>query len=318
MALPAVDISKYQGVWHDYPADIIMVKVSGGDRGLYIDPQAARNYSGVIAAGKGFGGYHFAGGTDPIAEANYYLNAMKPWNPGEVPVLDWEVSNPDPVGWCLSFATHVHDMAGAWPLIYMNLATLRAHNWTPVLNNCGLWLADWTNNPDSVINVGYHGYVMLQYNDGPNYDHDEWEYDLETFKKYGWPDTTPQPAPTPAPTPSPAPEPAPLPTPEPAPQPIPPAQEPSQTVPGETTPPQTVQQTQQGEKMNFVKKLWAKVPKTLKPALHTLWQSGVSTLGVQLATAHSTADVKGGLIVVGSVALAGAKALLLKYLSQKV
>lgn len=239
MAVAAKDISKYQGAWVDTGEPIYLVKISGGDAGLYIDPDAATNYNQTINAGKAFGGYHFAGGGDPIAEANYYLNAMKPWNQGEVPILDWEVSNSDPVGWVNSFANQVHSVAGAYPLIYMNLATLKAYDWTSVLNNCGLWLADWTGDANSVINVGYHGYVMLQYNDGPNYDHDEWIDDLETFHKYGWQS---QPAPAPAPTPQPIPAPAPETTPEvqPTPEPVETTSHTETVTPPENAPADTV------------------------------------------------------------------------------
>lgn len=309
MAIAAKDISRWQGGWVDTGEQIVMVKVSGGDRGLYIDPQAANNYNQVISSGKAFGGYHFAGGTDPIAEANYFLNAMKPWNPGEVPALDWEVSHPDPVGWCLSFVNQVHDVAGAWPLLYINYATLKAYNWTPVLNNCGLWLADWTNNPDSTIDVGYQGYVMLQYSDGPNYDHDEWEYDIETFKKYGWPTTTPQPTPTPAPDPTPAPQPTPQPTTEPTPQPVPTPQEPTPTPSGETTPPQSSEQAK--GKINPVS-LWNSLPVGIKHVIHSLWQVGVSSLVTHLLAAKSTADVQASFTVAGTTLLAAIKALIIK------
>lgn len=194
--IPAKDISRYQGAWTDTGEPIIMVKISGGDAGLYVDSQAAANYNAVIAAGKAFGGYHFAGGTDPIAEANFYLAAMKPWNRGEVPALDWEVGHTDPVGWCNAFTTHVHDVGGAWPLIYMNLSTLRSYDWSPVLKNCGLWLADWNNDPSGTINTGGHVYVMQQYSDGPNYDHDEWYGTIAAFKAYGWPGAITPPTPT--------------------------------------------------------------------------------------------------------------------------
>lgn len=199
----AKDISRYQGNYTDTGEPIVMVKISGGDQGLYIDSQAANNYNQVIAHGRAFGGYHFAGGGDPIAEANYFLNAMQPWNPGEVPALDWEINHPDPVGWCLAFVNRVHEVAGAWPLVYMNLATLRAFNWHPVLDNCGLWLADWVGQPDPNIDTGDYTYTMLQYNDGPVYDHDVFYGTVDQFKKYGWPSAAPTPTPTPIPTPTP-------------------------------------------------------------------------------------------------------------------
>lgn len=314
MALSAVDISKYQGAWQDYPTSIVMAKITGGDQGLYLDAQAANNYDHIISSGKAFGGYHFAGGTDPIAEANYFLNAMKPWNPGEVAALDWEVSHPDPVGWCLSFVDHVHDVAGAYPLLYINLATLKAYNWTPVLNNCGLWLADWTNNPDSIINVGYHGYVMLQYSDGPNYDHDEWEYDLETFKKYGWPQAVSpaQPSPAPAPPPATAPELPDAPAGDTPTQPSPPAQEPTPTVPSQTTPTQTVPQTKKGTQVSKVSKLWNRIPDSVRRVFHAIWQSGSAAVLTYVETPNSSHTLQGLLFVVQAAVLAAVKAVVVK------
>lgn len=205
MATLAKDISRWQGTYTNTSEPIVFVKISGGDQGLYVDPQAANNYNQVTAHGHAFGGYHFAGGGDPTAEANFFLDAMKPWKPGEVPALDWEIQHADPVGWCLTFVNRVHAVAGAWPLVYMNLSTLMAHDWTPVLKNCGLWLADWTGSPNANINTGKYTYVMQQYNDGPGYDRDIFFGTVEQFKKYGWPAPAPTPAPTPAPAPAPEP-----------------------------------------------------------------------------------------------------------------
>jgi len=124
----------------------------------------------------------------------------------------------------------VHNAIGVWPLIYMNLNTLNSFDWTTVLNNCGLWIADWNNDPSGTVNTT-HTYVMQQYSDGPNYDHDSWFGTVDEFKAYGYhaqPAQT-QPAPQ-APAPVPVPEPAPTPpvvTP-PTPQPVPPTPSPAQ------------------------------------------------------------------------------------------
>jgi hypothetical protein len=131
----------------------------------------------------------------------------------------------------------------------MNLATLNAHDWTPVLNKWGLWLADWTGDATgSTVNTT-KTVVMLQYADGPTYDRDEWYGTVEQFKAYGWGNHNTQPTPTPpqevpsepTPTPDPVPtqpsepatppptetpqppadqgqEPAPVPTPNPTPE----------------------------------------------------------------------------------------------------
>lgn len=211
----AKDISKWQGNWQgnwqDTGEPIVLVKISGGDSGLYFDSKASQNYNGAKAAGRAVGGYHFAGGTDPVAEANFFVKGMSPLAENDVMALDWEVSNANPVGWCNSFVTQVHNTTGVWPLIYMNLATLRAYDWTPVTKNCGLWLADWNGNPDGTIATSYP-YVMQQYADGPNYDRDMFFGTVDQFNEYGWhttvaPPTTPVPAPQPAPPSAPLPEP---------------------------------------------------------------------------------------------------------------
>ena len=234
--IPARDISKWQGNWQDTGEPIVMVKMSGGDSGLYIDSKASENYNGAVAAGRAVGGYHFAGGTDPVAEANFFMKAMQPLAENDVYALDWEIQHPDPVGWCNTFMQTVHNAIGVWPLIYMNLNTLNSFDWTTVLNNCGLWIADWNNDPSGTVNTT-HTYVMQQYSDGPNYDHDSWFGTVDEFKAYGYhaqPAQTqpaPQPpAPAPAPAPVPVPEPAPTPpvvTP-PTPQPVPPTPSPAQ------------------------------------------------------------------------------------------
>lgn len=206
----AKDISQFQGSWQDTGESIVMIKMSGGDGGstvpdgLYFDTHAASNYPQAVAAGKAVGGYHFAGGTDPIKEADFFIRAMSPVAENDVFALDWEVSHPDPVNWCLQFVNRVHDKLNVWPLIYMNLSTLNAHDWSPVLTNCGLWLADWSVSPDDTIPTS-HVYVMQQYADGPGYDHDAWFGTVDEFKKYGWHAPVviqpPQPAHTPLVTP---------------------------------------------------------------------------------------------------------------------
>lgn len=220
----AKDISRYQGVWVNTGEPIVMIKMSGGDDGLYMDSDAAANYSAATTAGTAVGGYHFAGNTNAAAEATYFMQAMSPLAENDVYALDWElpVGTAGAVDWVLTFMQTVHDKIGVWPLIYMNLNTLKSYDWSSVLANCGLWLADWNNDPSGTI-ANVPTYVMQQYSDGPNYDHDEWFGTVEEFKAYGYhaTQTTPVPMPTPEPTPMPQPVPAPSPTPDPTPLPTP-------------------------------------------------------------------------------------------------
>lgn len=206
--LDAVDISQWQGPYQDYGTPIVFMKVSGGDDGLYFDSQAANNYNQARAQGKGVGMYHFAGAHDPIVEADFFIRACSPLAENDVMALDWEVQHPDPVAWCLAFVTRVHDQTGVWPLLYINLSTLRAYDWSPVLANCGLWIAAWTGDPNVNVNTGGHPYVVHQWQGSP-LDRDAVWLTMEQFNAYGFHANQPTPSPEPTTTTTEAPTPDP-------------------------------------------------------------------------------------------------------------
>lgn len=236
--IEAIDVSQWQGNidWNSVDRPIAIIKMSGGDAGLYTDSKANQNYYGAKAAGKLVGGYHFAGGGDPVNEANFFVAAMSPLEENDVLVLDWEIQHPDPVGWCTAFVNRVHETTGVWPLFYANGSTINAYDWSPVRNNCGTWVAWYGQDPEGNLPIS-GAYVMHQYTSGGSVpgiagrvDLDAWFGSLDQFKKYGYHATQPAPVPQPEPTPIPPPEPVPDPTPAPVPvpEPIPsPAPEPS-------------------------------------------------------------------------------------------
>lgn len=231
--IPAKDISRWQGAWQDTGEQIVMLKIGGGDDGLYYDSQATGNYNGAKADGRHVGGYFFIGWVAGAAqEASFFVKGMQPFAENDVFALDIEsgsVAVPANAPQYVSdMVNYIHDNTGVWPLLYMNLSTLNAHDWDSVLANCGLWLADWSVSPEATIPTN-HTYVMQQYADGPVYDHDEWFGTLAEFDAYGYhapvapapPAPDPTPAPTPDPTPTPAPDPTPTPDPVPDPTPTP-------------------------------------------------------------------------------------------------
>lgn len=190
---PALDISQWQGDinWSLVDRPIALIKMSGGDAGLYTDSRATANYYGAKAAGKAIGMYHFAGGGDPVNEADFFIAACSPLEENDVMILDWELPHNDPVGWCKAFRDRVHERTGAWVLLYINLATLNQYDWTPVLDNSGLWLAAWNNDPEALLTN--KTYVMHQYSSTGTVpgvtgrtDLDAWLGTVEQFKKYGY------------------------------------------------------------------------------------------------------------------------------------
>ena len=219
----AKDISRYQGAFTDTGEPIVMIKMSGGDDGLYMDSEASANYQAAVAAGKAVGGYHFGGGvTTAEAEANFFFKAMSPVAENDVFCLDVEAAlaaRPDVAQWSDDFINYLAGRGVVGGLLYMNLATLNAHDWSAPLAKWGLWLADWAVSPDANVPTNYT-YVMQQYSDGPNYDHDAFFGSVDQFKAYGFHAAQPVPAPVTVPTPVTEPAPTPAPTPESAPTPV--------------------------------------------------------------------------------------------------
>lgn len=241
--LPFKDISYAQGAWDmDTDSDpIVAMKASGfytGSHAPYLDDQLVRNYADAIRLGKVPIMYHFAGGADAATEAAYFIAAIHPLADGDVYALDWEIEVDDPVGWCNTFMTAVHNATGAWPLIYMDIDRLNRFNWTPVLENCGLWLAAPSYGFDDDIPSVHNVYVAQQ---GPivnGVDTDAWFGTKEQLLAYAYHSTTSAPAPTPDPDPAPVdpspPAPEPTPTPAPDPTPTEPTPEPAPTDPNPT------------------------------------------------------------------------------------
>lgn len=224
--------------WNNYvpgSEDFVMIKMSGGDAGLYFDSKATVNYTNAKNAGKVVGGYHFAGGGDPVAEADYFVRAMSPVAEYDVFALDWEIQHTNPVQWVQSFVNEVHTKTGVWCLVYLNISTVNAYDWTPVLQTCGLWLAAPSISYDANAPIS-HTYVMQQ---GPiigGIDQDVFFGTREELQAYGYhapvqastPAPTPQPVQTTTPTPEPV-TPAPV-TVQPAPVVEPPSTSPSPSI----------------------------------------------------------------------------------------
>jgi GH25 family lysozyme M1 (1,4-beta-N-acetylmuramidase) len=164
MTLLAADISSHNTIsnWPAFLAsvDIVTVKVSEGSG--YVWPGAPAALAYVRGAGKLCGAYHFYGGGDPIAEADWFLTHYQ-WRPGEVPILDWEPTNPpaDPDGVAAAFSQRLHDRLGVTAPIYMNSSTAQSGQWTRErAAGARLWVAQYGINngqPGPVPAVGAWG-----------------------------------------------------------------------------------------------------------------------------------------------------------------
>lgn len=188
------DISYAQGQY-DMSTDlspVVEMKMTGfyyGSKQPYVDVQAVRNYSNAVRMNKVPVLYHFAGGADPVVEADYFVNVgCSPLADGDIYELDYELTddmNPpaDPDAWCRTFADRLKTRTGAYPLLYTNTSTfLRYGGFPKTMEVCGLIIADYRYTPDQDIPCN-HPYIIHQYTDTP-IDTNACFIDIDTLKKY--------------------------------------------------------------------------------------------------------------------------------------
>lgn len=226
------DLSYAQGKYNmdADPSPIVEIKMTGyyyGSKTPYTDVQAVNNYSDATRLGKIPILYHFAGGGDPVAEADFFVNnGAAPFANGDIYELDYELNDAmgppaDPDAWCRAFADRVKERTGKYPLFYTYRALFNQHGGFPrTMEVCSLIIADYTVSPDDTVPCN-HPYIIQQYTDTP-IDTNALFIPIDTLKKYayGYQDPAPAPAPTPVPAPEPVPTP-PVVTPEPTPTPTP-------------------------------------------------------------------------------------------------
>lgn len=208
------DISHYQGmVDFDALRGHVAFGIAKATQGTtYVDPLCARNISEMVRVGIIPGAYHFAGGGDPVTEANFFLDHVT-LPPGGLLFLDWEISYSDPVGWCRSFLHRVEGRTGVKAPVYLNQSIVGNFPWAPVIaDDYGLWLAQYDNNPASVAATKWPVVAFKQYTSrgslpgivGP-VDLDVFYGDAAALAKYGLPGAAPKPAPAPPAPPASAP-----------------------------------------------------------------------------------------------------------------
>lgn len=144
MTLKVVDV--FSGSPRSYAtdgnADAVIIKATQGTG--YVNPYCDVDYQAAKRAGKLLGVYHYAGGSDPVAEANYFLKNVKGYIHEAILGLDWEQNQNAAwknTTWALRFVNEVHRQTGVWPIIYVQFSAV----WQVAncVGNCGLWGAGY-------------------------------------------------------------------------------------------------------------------------------------------------------------------------------
>lgn len=160
MSLRVIDVFSGSGtdMVANTDADGVIIKATQGTG--YVNPLCNAQWDAAKGNGKLLGLYHYAGGDDPVAEANYFIDNIANYVGQGVLVLDWEKYQNAAWGsttWARSFVDQVHARTGVWPLVYTGTDGLGQIGSTS--KDCGLWFAgyplennDW-NVPDFIYST---------------------------------------------------------------------------------------------------------------------------------------------------------------------
>jgi len=189
MTLLGVDV--YSGsndsIICDAHAQAVIVKATQGT--TYVNPKAVHQYELAKSLGKLVGTYHYAGGGDPVAEADFFVKNVKNWIGEAVLALDWESYQNSAFGdttWCRRFVDRVHELTGVYPLVYVSESAI--NQVASCVSDCGLWVAKYASMnwnrwdlPDMPVNTApWPTYTFWQYTGG------DMDRDLINTDKDGW------------------------------------------------------------------------------------------------------------------------------------
>ena len=146
--LNVIDIASYQS-----GLDLTKVKVDGviikATQGTtYVNPCCNKHYAQAKQTGILRGLYHYASGVGAAAEADAFVRNIQGYIGDALLALDWEGAQnaafgKNDVQYCKTFLDRVYAITGVRPLIYMSKSVCRAHDWSSVAKDYGLWVAQY-------------------------------------------------------------------------------------------------------------------------------------------------------------------------------
>lgn len=146
MTLDGIDISSYQsGIdLTVVPCDFVIIKATQGAG--YVNPDCDRAYQQAKRAGKLRGTYHYVGGGNAVAEADYYANNIKGYLKDGLLAIDWEAEQNSAWGneaYLEQLVRRVIERTGIKPLIYSMASRYAQVAAVAKKLDCGLWIAEY-------------------------------------------------------------------------------------------------------------------------------------------------------------------------------
>lgn len=170
--LKGIDVSYWQQTinWMSVRNSGVTFAFIRATRGLdYFDEYFNTNWTASRAAGILRGAYHYAfPGQDPIGQADFFIQKIRPTQGDLPPVLDLENSDgrtrPQVWAWTQAFVNRVRVKIGRAPIIYTGFYFWRDSVGNPTNNlGCPLWLAAYTSSTAGLIPPAWSTWTFWQY-----------------------------------------------------------------------------------------------------------------------------------------------------------
>lgn len=171
MTLNGIDIASYQsGIdLTVVPCDFVIIKATQGTG--YVNPDCDRAYQQAKRAGKLRGTYHYVGGGNAVAEADYYVNNIKGYLRDGLLAIDWEAEQNSAWGneaYLEQLVRRVIERTSIKPLIYSMASRYAQVAAVAKKLDCGLWIAEYADmNPTGYQahpwREGAYGCAIRQY-----------------------------------------------------------------------------------------------------------------------------------------------------------
>lgn len=153
MTLKFVDVASHQENYSvgSSGEDGIIIKATQGTG--YINPYMDFVAQQAISKGMPWGIYHYAGGGDAIAEADYFIQSVRGYLTGSNPpnlILDWEEYQNSAYQngeWANTFLNHVKEITGLQAGVYGNSNDM-AQMLASVYSTAWLWFAGYPTSQD--------------------------------------------------------------------------------------------------------------------------------------------------------------------------
>ena len=141
--LKGIDISNWQKglIPHTLAIDFCIAKATEGN--WFVDGCCDGFIQDCIENNILWGFYHFNGQSDPISEANFFVENTRNYFTHGIPVLDYEIENSNDREWVEQFMQQVFNLTGVWCMLYTSASWLPRFQGSWITHKCGLWLAGY-------------------------------------------------------------------------------------------------------------------------------------------------------------------------------